>query len=1120
MPFLPPNRSPASLIPKGDIARGPLCCNSLPILLLTAAFGGAPVASAAVDCDEWHVVFLSIDGGVEIQRAGTTAWTQAHSADRICSGDSLRVHSYGQATVELPDRTKISLKHKTSVAFEAEEEVGWLLNLLQGALHVISRDPRALKFSTPYVNAGLEGTEFLIATDDAQSEIAVLEGEVVVSNPSGRVAALGGQLASARGAQSPVASTLPAPIEYSRWAAYYPAILDRELPTAEQEPTSDEANDPAFFTARAARRLTYGRVDTAKEDLERATALAPEDATAMALSAVIALTQGDQTAARLHARRAVERAPDSPAALLALSYVEQAGADSAAAVQPLRRAIELAPRNAVAWSRLAEVELANRDFAASVAAATTAIQINATLAQPHAALGFANLSRSDSRRAAASFRQAIELDSAWPLPHLGLGLSLIQEGDIAEGREELEVAVIHDPSNAVVRSYMAKAYELERRNELTETQLQLAKEFDPADPTPHYYDSFSKYNTNRPVEALHDLQAAVDLRGQRLVHRSSLGVDEDLAARAAAPGLVFRDLGFERSALLHGAKALAADATDYSALRLLGNVYSGLPRLEMSRANAMYQSQMLQPLNQTPVGPRLAEANLFLADDAGPGELALGQFSPLLSSDGLKFRGSAVGGTNGTVGEEIVLAGLHDRLSYTLGHSDFATDGFRPNNDLDQSVTNALIQYRPNYGTSLQGELRSTEIESGDLLMLYDPETFNPRERQSERVDSARLGVRRELSAHSTLLASIVYQDLRSQVDNAPAFTFTTDGHGSTTDLRHIFRAAKWTLDSGFMYFRQERVDQFRQSIQLPVPPFSLDVEQTTDVDQAQRSLYGYAQLQATDDLSLTIGASADDVEGPDIAEEMISPKFGLIWEITDQITMRAAAFATLQGAWTSSRQNIQPRLEPFQIAGFNQFFVDREGDEARFAGVALDHEISANVATGLELSEREVTARFFSQEPTTSEPVGSTEQFARGYVYWTPRTTLSLSAEYRQERIDNDGEAFLGIVDVRTRRLPLEGRYHHPSGFNMLLRAEFVEQEGDFSDDPFGTVRVTDFRADEFWVLDASFGYRLPNRRGVVSLNVDNLLDETFNFQDIDPLNPSLAPERMAYFRFTLAFE
>ena len=49
--------------------------------------------------------------------------------------------------------------------------------------------------------------------------------------------------------------------------------------------------------------------------------------------------------------------------------------------------------------------------------------------------------------------------------------------------------------------------------------------------------------------------------------------------------------------------------------------------------------------------------------------------------------------------------------------------------------------------------------------------------------------------------------------------------------------------------------------------------------------------------------------------------------------------------------------------------------------------------------------------------------------------------------------------------------------------------------------------------------GYRLPKRRGVLSLNVANLFDKDFRYQDIDPENPSVVPERFAYFRFTLAF-
>jgi outer membrane receptor protein involved in Fe transport len=60
----------------------------------------------------------------------------------------------------------------------------------------------------------------------------------------------------------------------------------------------------------------------------------------------------------------------------------------------------------------------------------------------------------------------------------------------------------------------------------------------------------------------------------------------------------------------------------------------------------------------------------------------------------------------------------------------------------------------------------------------------------------------------------------------------------------------------------------------------------------------------------------------------------------------------------------------------------------------------------------------------------------------------------------------------------------------------------------------------DSFSVVDVSVGYRLPKRRGVLSLNVDNLLDEDFRFQDVDSENPSLMPERMAYLRFTFSFD
>jgi outer membrane receptor for monomeric catechols len=106
--------------------------------------------------------------------------------------------------------------------------------------------------------------------------------------------------------------------------------------------------------------------------------------------------------------------------------------------------------------------------------------------------------------------------------------------------------------------------------------------------------------------------------------------------------------------------------------------------------------------------------------------------------------------------------------------------------------------------------------------------------------------------------------------------------------------------------------------------------------------------------------------------------------------------------------------------------------------------------------------------------------------------------------------------------RLPIELRYFTPAGLTMGLRASGVHQAGMFQTPAASPFEPGGLAAgqDRFWILDAFIGYRLPNRRGMLSLNADNLLDEAFQFQDVDPTNPSLFPERLVSLRFTLAFD
>ena len=71
---------------------------------------------------------------------------------------------------------------------------------------------------------------------------------------------------------------------------------------------------------------------------------------------------------------------------------------------------------------------------------------------------------------------------------------------------------------------------------------------------------------------------------------------------------------------MEGWNSVNTDPTNFSAHRFLADSYSALPRHEIARVSELLQSQLLQPINITPIQPGLAESNLFLISAQGPGE--------------------------------------------------------------------------------------------------------------------------------------------------------------------------------------------------------------------------------------------------------------------------------------------------------------------------------------------------------------------------------------------------------------------------------------------------------------------------------------------------------------------
>ena len=150
-------------------------------------------------------------------------------------------------------------------------------------------------------------------------------------------------------------------------------------------------------------------------------------------------------------------------------------------------------------------------------------------------------------------------------------------------------------------------------------------------------------------------------------------------------------------------------------------------------------------------------------------------------------------------------------------------------------------------------------------------------------------------------------------------------------------------------------------------------------------------------------------------------------------------------------------------------------------------------------------------------------ERSQQAYLYWTPTDRLGLQRQARAWPLRELRRSIpyppFGYSTLTIERLPLELRYFSPTGLMLGFRTSRIRDHGMFSSSTLPPNEVEPGQ-DRFWLVDAFVGYRLPNRRGLLSLNADNLLDRRFRFQDVDPEDSSLIPERLISFRFTLAFD
>jgi hypothetical protein len=536
------------------------------------------------------------------------------------------------------------------------------------------------------------------------------------------------------------------------------------------------------------------------------------------------------------------------------------------------------------------------------------------------------------------------------------------------------------------------------------------------------------------------------------------------------------------------------------------------------------------------VQPSVSATNLNLG--SGAGDVGLNEFTNLFERNQVQLGLSGQAGSNDTKAGEAVISGVYDSLSFSLGGFHHETDGWRDNNAQDQDLANLFVQWAATPKLNLQFEISSRDSTEGDLAFNFDPDNFDPTLTKDIELDTERFGLRYSLNPGGELLVSHISSERieTQEFDGtdlvfdpfAPScppvclspvpgvFDITLDEDGTQNEIQYIQQLGQFNFIIGFA-----DADVDSDLVTATNNPGSV-VAESSESEFSHERAYLYSTVTLKNSVDLTLGVSQDDYEEEPTDESETNGKFGLRWQFGDRQQLRLAALEVMKPALVNNRT-----LEPTQVAGFNQLFDDTNGTQSELIGLGYDIALTANVSLGLEVTEREMDEPVITDVGFGPETVfeDREETIQRIYIHWTPskRTALSLEA------IVDEYEADPGIVtvfdglpeEVNTTSFPLSIKYFSESGWFAGATITSVDQEV-----VRNTITTLTGGEDQFEVLDLSLGYRIPNRRGSISLLILNATDEEFMYQDDsfrefrdEPSTGPYYPERTAYLTANLVF-
>ncbi|MEM6945808.1 MAG: hypothetical protein AAF565_18855, partial [Pseudomonadota bacterium] len=157
-------------------------------------------------------------------------------------------------------------------------------------------------------------------------------------------------------------------------------------------------------------------------------------------------------------------------------------------------------------------------------------------------------------------------------------------------------------------------------------------------------------------------------------------------------------------------------------------------------------------------------------------------------------------------------------------------------------------------------------------------------------------------------------------------------------------------------------------------------------------------------------------------------------------------------------------------------------GSRVSTIGVGFDARIAPWLTATAEGTRRRI------ETPAVSDAFEDTEEFEiRGSLDATLANQFAAGLDVRYVDTES-GDVFSDLEQFEYTEVKARLGWFHPEGFFASVSAGVVFHEFEGNDQT---------GSDTFPVVGLSAGYRLPDQRGIVSVDIQNLTDSTVRFED-----------------------